>query len=149
MFKLSMILYRRHLLAKVAMGTSNQAHKNPIMESLILAFLAVGIDFIFVMWIENNQDWVFLLIIYAITIAVMLSTFRMRDWIRAFFRGKAIFLYDVVYVVILCYLFYVVPTIIDKLREDVADIKTGNTDFQYLYPLVDIVAEIFLDWVLA
>ena len=119
------------------------------MESLILGFLAVGIDFIFVMWIENNQDWVFLLIIYAITIAVMLSTFRMRDWIRAFYRGKAIVLYDVVYVLILCYLFYVIPTIIDKLREDVGDIKTGNTDFMYLYPLLDLVAEIFLDWILA
>jgi hypothetical protein len=149
MFKLSMIIYRRHLLANLAMGNSRQAHKNPIMESLILSSLALSIDFIFVMWIQNNQDWVFLVIIYAITVAVMLSTFRMRDWVRAFFKGKAILLYDIVYVAILCYLFYIVPTIIDKLREDANDIKIGDRDFMYIYPVLDICTEIFLDWILS
>jgi hypothetical protein len=55
MLKLAMIVYRRHVIARVAMGQNNRVQKNPIMESLVLVTLAVGIDFIFVMWINNNQ----------------------------------------------------------------------------------------------
>lgn len=54
MLKLAMVVYRRHVIAKVAMGQSNRAAKNPIMESLVLVILAIGIDTIFVLWIRNN-----------------------------------------------------------------------------------------------
>lgn len=79
----------------------------------------------------------------------MLSTFRMRDWIRAFHRGRALILYDLMVVGVLCYIFYAIPTIIDRLREDAGDIDIGTSNFYYLYPLLDLLVEIFIDWVLA
>ena len=79
----------------------------------------------------------------------MLSTYRTRDWVKAFYRGNAIIFYDVIYVAILCYLFYIVPTIIDKFRESAGDIVVGNTQFMYLYPAMDFVVESLFDWAIS
>jgi len=52
MFKLALIIYRKLILCRLAMGSNNLQHKEPIMEYILLFFITLGIDFIIVVWVE-------------------------------------------------------------------------------------------------
>ena len=128
MFKASLIIYRKRVICELVMGSNNILRKEPVMEYCILIVFAFGIDLLLVLWVENNQvlqtfwqlhkDYIFVVIVYIIGVVILLNTFRTRDWIRAFYKGRAIVFYDLTFVTLICFIFYVVPNIAEALRDE-------------------------------
>jgi hypothetical protein len=55
-------------------------------------------------------------VVTCVGLVVFLNTFRMKTWIRNFFRGNAYFIYDCTYLYMICFAFWVIPNILERLR---------------------------------
>lgn len=112
MFKLGFLFYKKVILTRIMIVSRNIKHKDPIMEYAILFGLTLGFDFILVVWVENNQDYIYVILVFVVGLVTLLNTFRIREWPAAIIKGKGIILYDCCLVGILCYAFFFIPDII-------------------------------------
>lgn len=54
MWKFGLLVYRKLILCRLAMGSNNLSHKEPITEYILMYIITLFFDFILVIWIENN-----------------------------------------------------------------------------------------------
>lgn len=72
----------------------------------------------------------------------------MRDWVRVFYKGRALIFYDAIYICLLMYIFYIIPNIIFEFQRHYNDVVRGVNDFIFVYPFIDVTFEILLDYFL-
>ncbi|CAD8172520.1 unnamed protein product [Paramecium pentaurelia] len=146
MWKLGLIVYRKQFLCRLAMGSSNLKHKEPVTEYIFLFLFTIIFDFILVIWIENNQDYVYVILVYCIGVVVLLNTFRVKDWDIVFKKGAGVFLYDFALLMLMVFIYYAVPNVVESLQDRQGKIS-GMQSFLYLYPLFDWIMEMFMDYI--
>lgn len=54
MFKLALIIYRKFIIGRLAMGSNNLRHKEPLMEYFLLFAICILIDLFLIMFIDTN-----------------------------------------------------------------------------------------------
>lgn len=108
MFKLSHISYKRIVVRNIT-------HEKAWMEGFLLYFIAIAIDLVCVMIIKVNNDLLFLVLIFCLGIVVPTHMLKFRNFLTSFWNGRGLWLYDISYVMIFIYMWYIIPNIYESL----------------------------------
>lgn len=126
------------------------------MEIWVLFLLTIIIDFILVIFIEenqvnysnnNNQDWLYFTLVSIIGIVVFLNTFRLKHWLRTLSSGIGLFAYDLIYITFILYAWWLLPHIMKSLKVKYGT-DQGREYFLCLYPFLDMGVETTTDFML-
>jgi hypothetical protein len=92
------------------------------------------------------------IIVTCIGYVVFLNTFRMKTWLRNIFRGNAYIIYDGVYIYMICFAFWVIPNVLERLKIKYIILSYssygdayGTTYYLFIYPLLDLSMESVMD----
>lgn len=97
--------------------TSNYySHKKPYMEIALLYILSIVLDIILVIWIGHNEDWLFFALVTAVGFVVFANTFRLKHWLRTLNKGLGYIFYDVIFLILFIFSYWVVPNLIKKFK---------------------------------
>ena len=129
---------------------TNGKHLINFITNIIRFFLCYGYwylsgIFLFVYFIY--KEWLFIIVINITGIIIVFLRYKIKDYIRVFIKGQALFLYDILIALILVLIIYVIPHLYNQIR-----IKFGaNTNYVFftVYPFIDGFVEIIIDYTLS
>ena len=70
-------------------------HEKAFMEGFLLYLIVIGIDFVFVMVVEINNDIVYLVLVFCIGILVPTHMLKFRNFCDSFWEGRGLWFYDI------------------------------------------------------
>ncbi|EAR90407.3 transmembrane protein, putative (macronuclear) [Tetrahymena thermophila SB210] len=119
----------------------------PLMESFMMFFVSIGVDFIMVVGIGLNQDWQFYLMIFVLGYIMTIHVIKFKQFTKIRTKGRGLYLYDLNLVAIIVFIYYALPAIYKSLIDRLS-FSNGRSTFLLLYPLLEWVFEIFSNMIL-
>ncbi|KAL4468698.1 hypothetical protein ABPG74_005201 [Tetrahymena malaccensis] len=119
----------------------------PLLESIMMFLVGIGVDFVMVVGIGLNQDWQFYLMIFVVGYVMTIHVIKFKQFTKIRTKGRGLYLYDLNLVVIIVFIYYALPAIYKSLIDRLS-FSDGRSTFLLLYPLLEWVFEIFSNMVL-
>ncbi|KAL4500567.1 hypothetical protein ABPG72_002991 [Tetrahymena utriculariae] len=119
----------------------------PLLESVMMFLVGIGVDFIMVVGIELNQDWQFYLMIFIVGYVMTIHVIKFKQFTKIRTKGRGLYLYDLNLVAIIVFIYYALPAIYKSLIERLS-FSDGRNTFLLLYPLLEWVFEILSNMIL-
>lgn len=111
LFKLSNLSCKKIII-------KNATKQNPYMEIFFIYFFTIGIDFIILTWIEENEDWVYIILVFIIGIIIPTHTLRFKNFSQSMWDARGLWLYELTLFISFYYAFFGLPAIYDSfIRE--------------------------------
>lgn len=115
--------------------------KDPKIESFLMFFIGIVIDFILVVGIGLNDDWQFYLAMFLIGLILTIHTIKFKQLSDVFTKGKGLYLYDVNLTVLIVFSYYALPATYNSLISYWGYVE-GHKIFLYTYPVLELVFEL-------
>lgn len=141
LYKLSHLSYRRIIMKSLV-------KENPYIESFLFYFFTMGIDFVMVLYIEQNKELVYLVIVYVLGLIIPSHILRYSNFLTALWQSRGLIFYDGVYVLCFVYIFYALPSMFKEICNS-QGFSQGRVTFIYAYPIFEIILEVILDLALS
>ena len=85
------------------------------METICLYVFALIIDIVILIFLEKNNILIYIIITYILGIMIPIHTVKFKNIFSGLWKGRGLWLYDLVYVGAFSYIFFVIPPIYDDL----------------------------------